>query len=210
MQDRSQRTRRRLVRAGAETFDRGGYASATLGRIAESAGVTKGALYFHFGSKSELAGAVQAQGGAMLREFTELRRRQGVPPLQALIDLSHWLARTLHGDPVVRASCRIGSECAGRVPLVEDFRQLWVGEVLLLLALAEERGELRPGAAGPGTRTLLSAVVCGLEVLAGEGLPLSELLLRTGSLWEALLPVLVPSEELGRYRTSSEPVAAAL
>ncbi|MCO6698896.1 TetR/AcrR family transcriptional regulator, partial [Streptomyces sp. Vc17.3-30] len=44
MQARSERTRRRLVCAGARMFDQNGYASASLEQIAEAAGMTKGAL----------------------------------------------------------------------------------------------------------------------------------------------------------------------
>ncbi|MFE9427056.1 ScbR family autoregulator-binding transcription factor [Kitasatospora sp. NPDC006697] len=200
MQAKSERTRRKLVRAGAETFDRHGYASATLGQIAENAGVTKGALYFHFGSKSDLADAVQLQGSAMLRDFLDDGGLSGRPPVQLLIDLTHWLAQALHEDPVTRAGCRIGSERAGQQQPVADLRRLWIDEVVVLLARAREGGELRRDAVAEGPETLLSAAVCGIEVLAGSGLSLPELRRKVAALWESLLPALVPPGDLGRYR----------
>ncbi|MGC9542892.1 TetR family transcriptional regulator [Streptomyces sp. UG1] len=57
VQERSEKTRHRLMRAGAELFDLKGYANATLVGIARAAGVTKGALYFHLASKEDLAEA---------------------------------------------------------------------------------------------------------------------------------------------------------
>lgn len=114
MQERSERTRRRLVFAGAELFHRHGYANATLGDIARAAGVTKGALYFHFASKDDLADAVQRQGCRLLHEAVRGLREGGASPLQVLIDTTHWLARTLHEDAAVPASFRITKECAGR------------------------------------------------------------------------------------------------
>jgi AcrR family transcriptional regulator len=210
MQARSERTRQKLVRAGAETFDRHGYASATLGQIAENAGVTKGALYFHFGSKSELADAVQARGSGMLRDFLDDRWLSGPSPVQLLIDLTYWLAQTLHEDPVTRASCRISSERAGCEPQATDLRQLWIGEVLLLLARAREGGDLRRDAAEDGPETLLSAAVCGIEVLVGTGLPPAELHRRLVALWEVLLPALVPPGDLGRYRVERPCVAVSV
>ncbi|MFG2601675.1 ScbR family autoregulator-binding transcription factor [Streptomyces sp. NPDC048462] len=208
MQARSQRTRQRLVHAGAEMFNRNGYANATLGQIAVAAGMTKGALYFHFSSKDGLADAVQERGRAMLQGFVTERWEAGVPPVQMLIDMTHWLARTLHDDPVIRASFRITNECAGRQPPVTDFHQDWITEVLRLLDQAREAGALRARATGNGPATLLSATVCGIGVLAGTGMPFPLLSDRVAALWEPLLSALVPPEDVADYRTSP-PVPAA-
>ncbi|MFI2608269.1 TetR family transcriptional regulator [Kitasatospora sp. NPDC018619] len=111
VQERSERTRGRLVEAGATLFDRRGYAGATLGEIAASAGVTKGALYFHFASKEELARAVAEQAEHSLRSAcAELRSSS---PLQGLIDAGYWLVDALGADPVVRAAFRLGREDVG-------------------------------------------------------------------------------------------------
>ncbi|WP_369185623.1 TetR family transcriptional regulator [Streptomyces sp. Y1] len=108
-QEKARRTRGRLLEAGAELFDRSGYAGATLGEIAAAAGVTKGALYFHFTSKEELAGAVFAQAERSLRAACG-SRRTATSPLQALIDAGHWLADALGSDPLIRAAFRLGRE----------------------------------------------------------------------------------------------------
>ncbi|MGE5507236.1 MAG: TetR family transcriptional regulator [Chitinophagales bacterium] len=47
-------TRSRLLTAAARVFARHGYAEATLDEVAEEAGLTKGAVYWHFASKSDL------------------------------------------------------------------------------------------------------------------------------------------------------------
>lgn len=49
-----ERTRSRLLRAAVCVFDRKGYAAASVREIVEMAGVTKPALYYHFGSKERL------------------------------------------------------------------------------------------------------------------------------------------------------------
>ncbi|MFF3178073.1 ScbR family autoregulator-binding transcription factor [Streptomyces sp. NPDC057900] len=208
MQARSQRTRQKLVHAGAEMFNRNGYANATLGQIAGAAGMTKGALYFHFSSKDGLADAVQEHGRAMLQGFVREHWEAGVPPVQMLIDMTHWLARTLHDDPVIRASFRITNECAGRQPPVTDFHQDWITEVLRLLGQAREAGELRARATGSGPATLLAATVCGIGVLAGTGMPYQQLSDRVAALWEPLLSALVPPDDVANYRTRP-PVPAA-
>lgn len=198
MQARSERTRHRLLRAAADLIDRYGYANATLGQIAAAAGLTKGALYFHFASKDGLADAVQEQGRTMLRDFVREQREAGVPPVQVLIDLTHWLARALHEEPLIRAGFRITYECADRP--VADFHQVWIDEVRHLLDLAEAAGETRVRAGDGGAEALLSALLCGIGDLAGTS-PRHALRIRMDALWDLLLPVLVPPGETGRYRT---------
>jgi len=180
-------------------FDRNGYASATLGQIVQEAGLTKGALYFHFASKEGLADAVEEQGRALLRDFMAGRRECGVPPVQALIDMTHWLARVLHEDPVIRASFRITNERIGRQPPVTDFHQAWITEVLRFLGRAREAGDLRDHTSADGPETLLSAAVCGIGVLAGTGVGRRELRGKVAGLWDPLLRALVPAEHTGRY-----------
>ncbi|MEW1639561.1 ScbR family autoregulator-binding transcription factor [Streptomyces sp. NPDC093801] len=220
MQERSERTRRRLVFAGAELFHRNGYANATLGEIAGAAGVTKGALYFHFASKDELADAVQRRGCGLLHEAVRGLREGGASPLQALIDTTHWLARTLHEDPAIPASFRITKECAGQQPPAMDFHGAWLETVCELLRMARDVGELPldPSAdgldggepAGDGGRAadrwesaeaLVAAAVCGIEVLAGTGLSYAELQRKVAALWGLLLPSLVGAERAREYRT---------
>ncbi|MEU8779709.1 ScbR family autoregulator-binding transcription factor [Streptomyces sp. NPDC048606] len=173
MQERSERTRRRLVFAGAEMFHRNGYANATLGEIAGAAGVTKGALYFHFASKDELADAVQQRGCGLLHEAVRGLREAGASPLQALIDMTHWLARTLHEDPAIPASFRITKECAGQQPAVVDFHGTWLAAVYGLLRMARDTGELPvvdAGRAVPGGIGGVGAVEgVGVGAVGGSG-----------------------------------------
>jgi AcrR family transcriptional regulator len=59
--DRSATTRAALVSAARELFADQGFAATTRDEIAARAGVTRGALYHHFESKSTLAAAVVAE-----------------------------------------------------------------------------------------------------------------------------------------------------
>ena len=58
---RSARTRGALLMAARELFAENGFAATGREEIAERAGVTRGALYHHFASKTELAAAVVEQ-----------------------------------------------------------------------------------------------------------------------------------------------------
>ncbi|MFG2877477.1 ScbR family autoregulator-binding transcription factor [Streptomyces sp. NPDC048337] len=225
MQERSERTRRRLVCAGAEMFHRNGYANATLGEIAAAAGVTKGALYFHFASKDELAEAVQQRGCALLYEQVRALRESGVSPLQALIDITHWLARSLHEEPAIPASFRITKEWGGagprgpvgaRVPggvrapggarpVVVDFHGAWISAVCSLLRLARDAGELPvEGRRWESAEALVAAAACGIEVMSGTGMSYGELRGKVGALWALLLPSLLADGRERAYRTEAE------
>lgn len=210
MQERSERTRRKLVHAGAELFNRNGYANATLGDIAGAAGVTKGALYFHFASKDELAEAVQQRGITMLNDSVRTLRECGVPPLQALVDITHWLARTLHEEPAIPASFRITKECSGHRPPVTDFHRAWISAVCSLLRQARDAGELRGNSRWESAESLVAAAACGIEVMAGTGMPYGELRRRVAALWTLLLPSLVPAGRESGYRTSAPDTTAEL
>src|SRR5258705_4564694 len=58
-QERAARTKRNLIRSAAEVFEREGYAAASLTVISSQAGVSNGALHFHFASKEDLAREVE-------------------------------------------------------------------------------------------------------------------------------------------------------
>jgi AcrR family transcriptional regulator len=60
-QEQDERARTRLLNAAVHVFDRKGYAGASVREIAELAGVTKPALYYHFGSKEGVFVAILDQ-----------------------------------------------------------------------------------------------------------------------------------------------------
>jgi AcrR family transcriptional regulator len=59
--EQDEHVRTRLLNAAVRVFDRKGYSAASVREIAEMAGVTKPALYYHFGSKEGLLLAILEQ-----------------------------------------------------------------------------------------------------------------------------------------------------
>lgn len=135
-QTRAAQTRRRVIRAGATEFARSGYEGTALTRITSSAGVTMGALTFHFSTKKALADAVCAQGREVTR-VTVARALSGASSsLQAVVDITHLLVLLLKDDATVRAASRLGDQAS------EHWYSSWVPSVHALSARAAERGEL--------------------------------------------------------------------
>ncbi len=58
MSKRGEKGRARVVAAAAEVFEEAGFERATMARVAEAAGVSKGLPYHHFDSKESLGRAV--------------------------------------------------------------------------------------------------------------------------------------------------------
>ena len=59
--DESEKTRRQILAAAREEFARRGVTRTTLEHIARAAGVTRGAIYWHFANKAELFNAMREQ-----------------------------------------------------------------------------------------------------------------------------------------------------
>ncbi|WP_030687126.1 ScbR family autoregulator-binding transcription factor [Streptomyces sp. NRRL B-1347] len=140
-QERAVRTRQKILVAAAEVFDRVGYDAATISEILKRSGVTKGALYFHFASKEELAQAVLAN------QMTALRVPEQDLIMQEGLDASLLLAHLLYlHEPMVRGSVRLTVE-QGALQSVLDRRvpmQAWISHNTALLARAKAAGELLP------------------------------------------------------------------
>jgi len=103
--EQDERTRGRLLRAAVGVFDRKGYAAASVREIVEMAGVTKPALYYHFGSKERLLTAVLEEAA---REFARAMER-GVRRPGTARERLFAICKDLHGlfqehVPVVRVA----------------------------------------------------------------------------------------------------------
>ncbi|MFF4852071.1 TetR family transcriptional regulator [Streptomyces sp. NPDC001194] len=174
-QDRAELTRRALIAAASAEFDKHGYAGTSLSRVSSAAGVSMGALTFHFGAKDELAAVVQAWGAAMTNAALQDIREQRVPPLQAAIDLTHTLARLLEEEAGVRAAARLARDGASTS---EDWNAVWIPTLRQLLARAAAEGTL--GADPKDFEALVSLLVAGVEAAAHTHPSVREASLRHG------------------------------
>jgi AcrR family transcriptional regulator len=200
-QARSEYTRLHLVRSAAELFDRNGFAGATLDDVSRAAGVTKGAFYFHFASKKELGGAIQAEACGMLRSFVDKLTATEVHALQSLIDITHVLARWLDSEPVIRASLRTARECGDRGRPFVDFYVELLATVDATLLRAERAGELEEGVVIDVVSTLVLTVCVGIEVLWWAGMRRGSMRAGLGDMWSLMLPGIVSANRIADFRT---------
>ena len=199
-QSRSENTRLHLVRSAAELFDRLGFSGATLEDVSRSAGVTKGAFYFHFSSKDELGGAIQAEACGLLRSAVYGVVGARLPALQALVDLTHELAWWLECEPLVRASFRTARECGHRGRPFLDFHQEWLAAIETLLLAAERDGDLRSEVDVEEAASLVFAVSAGLEMLWWTGIRHGEIAPAVEGMWRTMLPGIATPGALAAVR----------
>lgn len=184
-QERAVRTRQLLVRAAAEVFARDGFALASLTMISRCAGVSTGALHFHFPSKQALADAVLAEAAAVLEQTTS-RADEMADPLRALVEATHGLMSGIADDAVVRAGFALSGDPA-RARGDVDLRQWWQAWIERTLLRAERAGCLPEGTSCAQIAPVVVAVTVGFEVLGCRD-PAWLTRRKIDRFWELLLP----------------------
>jgi AcrR family transcriptional regulator len=173
-QERARRTRAAIIRSAAVEFGKSGYAAASLNRILEGSRATKGAMYFHFDSKEDLARAVLDAAVERYRATTERwLARTDLSPLDALHGMLDEVALRLENDIVVQAEHRLIIE-------PEFYRDVRTGggrihgrATRLLAVRAVEQKQLRSDADPDRFTRTLAAALAGqryiTDILGGTG-----------------------------------------
>jgi AcrR family transcriptional regulator len=175
-------TRERLLRAAAAAFQAQGYEGTRVVDIASGAGVSNGALYSHFGSKTELlAEALRAHGS------TELASLFLDDPDRSVIDLLVTVGRGLverspdHGALVVEAlvAARRDGEVAEMMGGDLRRRDSWLAALV--------RDGQAEGAVDPGLSPEAVSRYCLMLLLGSILLPAASLPPVDGDDWAALI-----------------------
>ncbi|ONK09817.1 ScbR family autoregulator-binding transcription factor [Streptomyces sp. MP131-18] len=192
-QDRAMRTRQELIRSAAEAFDRGGFAHSSLAEISSRAGVSTGALHFHFSSKKELGEAVEAAAAHTLHRIIAHCPLGHDAPLQLLVDASHFLAQRLEEDVVLRAGFGLGNDLTwdAGVKLWLEWRN-WVRG---MLNFASGQGSLAADVSLEDAVGAITAAVVGIAVLARSD-PEWPLRRSVTGFWQVMLPRLSAQQGL--------------
>ncbi|MGW0537891.1 ScbR family autoregulator-binding transcription factor [Streptomyces sp. NPDC003032] len=189
-QDRAIRTRRTILMAAASVFEQCGYQAATITDILDTAGVTKGALYFHFQSKEDLAQGVMAEQG-----------RQVVVPsrnckIQEVVDVVVLHTYRLQTDPMVRAGVRLTlDQQAADLNRAGPFQE-WVTVITDLLEQAKLQGELLPHVVPSETSELLVGAYAGIQAMSQAVSNYADLNQRVRVMLRHVLPNVVLSSVL--------------
>ena len=166
-----ERTRERLLQAASREIYRSGFQSASLDTILAAAGVTKGALYYHFDSKEALGYAVVEEIIAPDVRGKWVRPLQsGKDPIDALIGI---VQRISVRPEDVRGGCQLNNLAQEMSPLDAGFRKrlatifdAWREAVASVLREGQTHGSVRRDVEPADAAGLLIAMVEGYGSLA--------------------------------------------
>jgi TetR/AcrR family transcriptional regulator, acrAB operon repressor len=150
----SEQTRQRILAAARREFARRGVTRTSLEHVAAAAGVTRGAIYWHFANKADLFHAMREQVSLPLLDRTSfaLLSAAAADPLGAVEAFLRSLIDTLAGD---RTTLRTFQIMAFKCEYVDEFAsdlrrqtrrcQELVGQLTKVYERARVVGALRPG-----------------------------------------------------------------
>lgn len=204
-QARAESTRLALIAAAARRFASAGYEGTSLREVLADAGLTKGALYFHFTDKQALADAVITETIAIWRRNADGVRALGLDPLSAIVVSFDRVAELMVRDPVARGGMRLLNDpMVSTRAAVEHYG--WAEDATheLLLA-ARASGLLRSAVDVALLAQTIVILVAGHNIVAERTGSYEQLPARIAVMWDALLPVVASDEWLRRHR----PIGAA-
>lgn len=148
--EEARETRNRILDAAEQVFHDKGVSRTSLADIAAAAGVTRGAIYWHFANKGEL---FTAMFDRVLLPLDELAAERGQPvdPLRGLADKLKWCLRAVTTDPrrrrvfdILFLKCEFVDEMGPVKARHQTSMEEGIGKIGADLRLAVEIGQLPP------------------------------------------------------------------
>ena len=166
-----ERTRERLLQAASREVYLSGFQSTGLDTILAKAGVTKGALYYHFDSKEALGHAIIEEViGPGVRTKWLRPLLKGNDPIDTLIDIIQ--SESVRPEDV-RGGCPLNNLAQEMSPLDEGFRKrlamlfdAWQEGIAAALREGQAQGTVRRDAEPAAAAGFLIAVLEGYVSLA--------------------------------------------
>ena len=187
MQQRAVLTRGRVLVAAAEVFARTGFLAASMNDIVEAAGVTKGAVYFHFPSKEALAVAIVEEQFAQWPPLVAAIIEHSPDALTSVVALTYEVGSRFRDDVLTTAGVRLSFErelvnAAMPTPFVG-----WVGILQELFSRARREGALRPGLQAAATARALVGSFFGIQHVSEILTNRTDLESRLDEFWKVFL-----------------------
>jgi AcrR family transcriptional regulator len=183
---RRESTRRAVLEAAGASFDENGYLATRLDDIVARTTMTKGAVYFHFASKEDLARALVT---TYFERVQELAAENADNPdgLQAITSLTSAVAKALKDSAVLRAGARLAAERLLIDASLPDPFEWWVSTLTPLLKRTKRGGGR--GAQPAALARVVATYLLGAQHVAAGG-DQRDLQRRLQEFWPVLEPAL--------------------
>ena len=192
-QARAHATRESIIQAAGRVFAGQSYSTATMADVIAEAGVTQGALYFHFESKHDLAVAlIQRQHAASYGGDGGPAESTG---LRALVVMSVALAAQIQSDPVVQGGLRLSTESSELFPEYASRPYLdWIDGCTVLIQQAIDQGDIDPTDSAATSARYLMSTFTGVQVVSRALTNWEDLFDRLSEMWQIVLRALLVPE----------------
>ncbi len=164
--EQSEATRGALVAAARELFAERGYGAVGTEEIVRAAGVTRGALYHHFGGKRDLFQSVYEEVEAELVQRIATEAMTAADPLEALAAGAHAVLEACEDPAVQRIALMDAPSVLGWEAWREIGMRYGLGLVEATLQAGIDAGVLAPQPVRPLAHLLLGAIDEGAMVVA--------------------------------------------
>jgi AcrR family transcriptional regulator len=187
IQQRAVLTRARVLTAAAEVFARTGFLAASMNDIVDEAGVTKGAVYFHFPSKEALAVAIVEEQFHQWPIMVDSLAKHSPNAMVSIVALTYEVGSRFRDDVVVTAGVRLSFE-RGLVnadmptPFVG-----WISQLQSMFTRARREGLLRPGVMPAPTARALVGAFFGIQHVSEMLTSRADLEARLDEFWRVFL-----------------------
>ncbi len=163
-------TRTRLLRAAVNIFDRKGYATSSVREIAESAGVAKPALYYHFGSKEGLLVAILELAARQFSDALAVAVERPGTSRQRIVGLCEDVCGLFEKHvPLVRVAHTVFFGPREQMPRIDVgvFEARLREALMRLITDGQATGEFR----GKGPEDMALALMGVIDACAGRQMP---------------------------------------
>ncbi|MEU1482678.1 TetR/AcrR family transcriptional regulator [Streptomyces sp. NPDC005752] len=150
-------TRQKILDAAGQEFEARGYGGASVNRIIAAAGATKGAFYYHFTSKQDLA-------KKLLQSTLEIDLAPQSIKLQEIVDTGMLMIYRTTREPGLRAALRLSIARDAPTTYGTPWPD-WITLSIQQLTEAKAQGELGPDVDIPMTAHQLAGAWAGLTLI---------------------------------------------
>ncbi|MCU1529920.1 MAG: hypothetical protein JWP75_3683 [Frondihabitans sp.] len=164
--------------------------------IAEEAHVTRGALYFHFKSKDDLANAVIEEQHRLARSDGEKALSIAGTAFEGMIRMSVGLARQLTTELAVSAGIRLTTDGTASELSAKDPYRDWMDTIENLATLAIEQGDFNASVNPVQVAKFIIPAYTGLQLVSDSLHDRQDLFERLRDMWELLIPALIRPERI--------------
>jgi len=191
-------TRQQILRAAEREFAQRPYSAVSLDDIIARAGVSKGAMYFHFQSKLALAMTIIDEQCEQVRVWFTQRLSHRLSGLESLVETTYFLGTQDIRSVGIRAGLNLLEQIGRRDGVQAKVFMQWSPAITAMVQRGIADGDIIDNTRVDDVTRLLIMIYMGLRQTADLNLP-REFFADLESAWLLILPGFIDPERLSYF-----------